>query len=383
MSAMRPGQSVVLRALLAGSGALLGALLWLALRHAPPAPWSGAAAPAAGGAGTAFRAVLSEEQARRLYTIDGNRGVRYDPVAYLTHIPGDSQRWNWPEHPEGSFVRSINNLGFNDDAPTTPEKHGLRVLVAGDSHTGGLVSPSDSFTGVAERVLQERLGRADVEVLNAGVGFTSPSCYLGMLHKHLALEPDVFVAVLFAGNDFLEELLIAHFAGLSTMTPTPADYFELATQVWQSHEAPFSQGLNQAYRWKRFPAEVEPSRARARDAYLEMARVCAAHGMRFLAVLLPTKMDVDEDDRPAWREGARRLGLEAEDVGRSLAVARRLFEELRAAGIEGLDPCEEMVRSDEVLYWVRDYHLSLAGNALLGRQLGARLAPWLGAPGGG
>jgi len=373
MSAERSGGSVVLRALLLGSGAVLGMLLWLVMRPGPAAPGSGAAAPA-----TAFRPVLSEEQARRLFTLDGRRDVRYDPVAYLTHIPGDTQRWDWPEHPAGSFVRSINNLGFNDDAPTTPAKHGLRVLVAGDSHTGGLVSPSESFTGVAERVLQERLGRADVEVLNAGVGYTSPSCYLDVLHKHLALEPDVFVAVLFAGNDFLEELLIAHFAELSPMTATSDEYYELATRVWKSHEAPFSQGLNQAYRWKCFPAEVEPSRARARDAYREMARVCAAHGIRFLAVLLPTKMDVDEDDRPAWREGARRLGLEEEDVGRSLVVARRLFDELRAAGIECLDPCEEMVRSEEVLYWVRDYHLSLAGNALLGRQLGTRLAPWLG-----
>ena len=367
------------RLLAAGAGALAvtllswGVITYLA-RGGPPAPTP--ASP------FQFRPVLDEAQTRKLFTIADRADLRYDPVAYITQVPNTSSRWKWAEHPNGFFVRNVNNLAFNEVSPTAVEKRGLRILVAGDSHTGGLENAEETFSNVAERALMRILGRPDVEVLNAGVGYTSPTCYLGMLHKHLALRPDAFVAVLFTGNDFLEETVIAYSSGSVPAPLTPDDYYERAKDVQHTHAGPFSQGLNQAYRWSSFPQEIELCTRMALEAFRAMKGVCDALGIPFLGVLLPTKMDVDEDDRPNWLEATHLLGLSEDDVRLDLRTGQRLFEALRAEGIECLDPTEEMVRSTEVLYWKLDYHIGVNGCTLLGERLATRLAELLRAPAG-
>jgi hypothetical protein len=321
-----------------------------------------------------FRPILDEATTRKHFLLDQRKELAYDPLAYIVQAPNLSEKWPWPEHPDGGFVRRTNNLGFNEDEPTEAEKHGLRVLVAGDSHTAGLLNPAESFSNVAERALRRSLGREDVEVLNAGVAYTGPTCYLGTLQRNLALQPDVFVAVLFTGNDFIEETYLATDAGRWPTGNTPAQYYERAEPVQKRCSGPFWQGLNEAYRWKWFPDEVERSLEHCFGAYQAMKRLCDEHGIRFLAVILPTKMEVDEDDRETWLGAAQELELSEREVRLDLEVGRRLLERARAEGIECLDPSEAMIRSDEVLFWKADYHLGVRGSTLVGEQLAAALA---------
>ena len=96
--------------------------------------------------------------------------------------------------------------------PTEVAKRGLRILVAGDSHTQGAVGVAETFPNLLEACLRAA-GRADCEVLNAGVAFTGPRCYLERLRHYLFLEPDVFVAALFTGNDFWDDLRLAYAKG--------------------------------------------------------------------------------------------------------------------------------------------------------------------------
>ena len=316
-----------------------------------------------------YAPVLDEAAARRHFSIEGRPALRYDPLAYLVPAPDHSVNFRWEEHPDGRFVKRSNNLGFFEDEPTAIEKHGLRVLVAGDSHTSGLVNNAESFCNVAERELQRSLGRPDVEVLNAGVGYTSPTCYLGMLEKHLALDPDVFVAALFTGNDFCDEVFIGYESKRWPRPEPGAEYYARAAVAHERFRGPFWQGLNQAYRWKAFPAEPELALDSALTAYRAMKSLCDQRGIAFLAVLLPTKMDVDEDDRENLRAALDSLGLDERDLTSNLAAGRRFLEGARAAGIACLDPTEEMARSPEILYWKKDYHIAVRGHALLGGLL--------------
>lgn len=362
----------------AGVALLLGgASFLLAGRGWSPhiVPREVAAAPLAA-TGASLRP-LDYAAARRIYTLEKSALLRYDPVAHVLLKPNRRREFAWEEHPAGKVHTRTNNLGFNEDAPTAPEKSGLRILVAGDSHTAGVVDNSESFCSVAERELQRLLGRTDVEVLNAGVPFTSPTCYAAVLERYLELEPDVFVAVLFVGNDFCEETHIGSFTGRWSMPEVDPRYVATAREVVQRWEGPFSQGLNQAYRWKSFPDEAERALDAVRDSYRAMQALCDERGIAFLAALLPTKMDVDEDDRSTWRAACDALGLAEPDVGRALELGRRLLAESEAEGIESLDPTDAMVRSEEVLYWRKDYHLSLDGHALFGGLLARTLAPRL------
>ena len=320
---------------------------------------------------------LDEATVRALFGLDHRTEYRYDPVAHILPVANRRRRFPWDEHPLGRVLCRSNNLGFAEDRPTEVEKHGLRVLVSGDSHTQGVVDNAESFCHVAERELQQRLARADVEVLNAGVGLTGPTCYLGVLQRYLELRPDAFVAVLYAGNDFVEEIALALATGRLPSPVVPAGYYETGERVHAEFEGPFSQGLNQAFRWHTFPDEVEFSLQAACAAYREMKSVCDAHGIRMLAVILPTKMDVEEDDHERWQAASAALQLEPGDVIRELEVARRFAECVRAAGLPCLDPTEDLRRADEVLYWRRDYHLGVRGHALLGSLLARELEPLL------
>ena len=127
----------------------------------------------------------------------------YDPIAVLIPRPNDQWSFEWPEAlPGKSIRRRTNSRGFGRDSETSIAKSGFRVLVSGDSHTEGVVSNEDSFPNLLERALNENTTQG-AEVLNAGVGYAGPHCYLGALRKNLDLQPDVFIATVFAGNDFL------------------------------------------------------------------------------------------------------------------------------------------------------------------------------------
>jgi hypothetical protein len=380
-------KAALVRALLAVASAvtaLLVGALWLRFagrrespRPAPlPVPAGTAAAAPAPRAAPAAQAVsvIDEALIRSLVPEQVFQSHRFDPVAYLLPKPDRTSTFSWAEHPEGKVTIRTNNLGFHRDEPTELEKRGLRVVVAGDSHTEALVvNNSESFCTVAQRELRRLLGREDVEVLNAGVGNTSPTYYLGVLRKYLELDPDVFVAVLYAGNDFSDEAYLGHRLGRWQMATPGQDYRERSWKVAERFGGPFHQGLNQIYRWSVFPDEVRLGLEAALESYRAMKLLCDERGIGLLAVLLPTKIDVDEDDRETWRAALTELGLGEPDVALTPEVGRRFLDGARGAGIACLDPTEAMKRSEQVLYWRKDYHLSVVGNELLGSLIARSL----------
>lgn len=294
----------------------------------------------------------------------------YDPVAILLPRPDTVRTWRWDEHPRGHVVLRTNNLGFREDLPTEIAKRGIRILVAGDSHTAGVVDNAESFANVLEARLQEGASAPVIEVLNAGVAYTGPYCYLGVLRRYLFLKPDVFVAVLFTGNDFWDDLKVRyHLDGWSPPVGDAA-YVSRIREAAERWPGPVSQGFNQAYRWKNFPDEAELSLDAVVHSYLAMQELCERNGIDFLAVVLPTKMDVDGDDDLATRESVRdALGLGVEETRMNRRLGERFIDALQASGVRWLDPTRAMLASPTFLYWRRDYHLNLDGHALLAELL--------------
>ncbi len=298
----------------------------------------------------------------------GNKFI-YDPLAYLIPKPNQTSNWDWPEHPAGRFRIVTNDLGLREDASVTPDKRGPRILVAGDSHTGGLVNNSETFANQLEVTLAAAEGWKDVDVVNAGVPFTGPSCYLGILKKYLYLKPDVFIAVLFTGNDFVDDLRLRYVLDGWSLPRAGGKYREQLRTATEQHPAGLYQGFNQAVRWKHFPREMERSLEVVVQSYRNIQTLCTENGITFLAVVLPTKMDVDSDDMEA-REAIREvLGMTPEDVGLNRQLGDRFAETVRAAGIHCFDPTDVMAAHEEPLYWTQDYHLGLAGHTLLAREL--------------
>ncbi len=376
-----------------GTAAVCGGLLWwwqLRVRAAPS--WDARPAadgPDAPGAGESVLldpaslpgTVLDEEAARILF-----RGVRegkrqmYDPVAWAVLKPGVAATWRWDEHPDGKIVSRTNNLGFREDADTQVAKQGVRILVAGDSQTEGMVNNGESFANQLEAQLNARPGAVPCEVLNAGVGNTGPQNYLGTLRRNLYLEPDVFVAVLFTGNDFLNALAISdYFTKRRDPKPSGVDeYQRLLTDAHAKYGAIVVDRFNQALKFTQFPETAYVALKAATDAFLEMDRICREEGIGFLAVILPAKPDVDTDGLELYRELLVAVGITEESFDVNARLGGRLAETLRAQGVRVLDATGAL-RADAGTshYWARDWHLNVAGHRLVAEALQDEVQPLL------
>jgi hypothetical protein len=296
---------------------------------------------------------------------------RHDPEAYLLLNPDESQHWDWPEHPAGGFDLRTNNLGLVEDAPTESAKSGLRILVAGDSHTQGVVGVAETFPNQLETCLRGA-GRERCEVLNAGVAFTGPRCYLQRLRHFLFLEPDAFVAAVFTGNDFWDDLRLAY-ARDGWWVPDEEAYQSRLRDAAERWPAPVSQGLNQAYRFEHWPGEAERALREVVASFEEMRTLCAERGIVLVALILPTKNDVDEDARESRAAAMQALELDERAASINLELGRALAAALRERGIACVDLTDEMRARAEPFYWTRDHHLALAGNALAAERLCERM----------
>jgi hypothetical protein len=98
-----------------------------------------------------------------------------------------------------------NRHGFRDEEiPPAKGAGELRILCLGDSFVEGVgVAVEDRFCDVAERELARRRG-GPVVAINAGQMATGPIEYFhNLLDFGIALEPDLVVVAIFAGNDFM------------------------------------------------------------------------------------------------------------------------------------------------------------------------------------
>ncbi|HZM00376.1 MAG TPA: SGNH/GDSL hydrolase family protein [Planctomycetota bacterium] len=296
---------------------------------------------------------------------------QYDPVAWVVLKPDTGKAFSdWPEHPSGHIQHLTNNLGFRENEPTTVEKRGYRILVTGDSHTEGAVMNAESYANVLEARFNQALDPSGatrpVEVINAGVGGTGPHNYLAMLQRHLELKPDLVIAGLFVGNDFMNALMHSDFITKRKAKGRDKEYKARLDATIEAYPDLPQQGYNQPYLFKYCRGDDELALERTVEVYEGLAGFCADHGIRFLALVIPCKADVDgDDDAERIRGLLEMLELSPEEW----AVNRRLSDEfvrrLREQGIDCLDPTQAMIDEPEPLYWKKDHHLSTTGHAVV------------------
>lgn len=95
----------------------------------------------------------------------------------------------------GFDIRIVTNeLGYRD-APLDHSKRGARVLALGDSVTFGWgVEAEQSYPGVVEDILRERLGASPIDVINAGVWGYNTLQHLRVLQQvDVSVQPDVIL----------------------------------------------------------------------------------------------------------------------------------------------------------------------------------------------
>jgi lysophospholipase L1-like esterase len=307
-----------------------------------------------------------------------NNPLRFDPVGGFTFSGGMNRRREWAEHSDGGWYVRTNSFGLRDDDEPSEERPDLRVVVVGDSHTAGYCNNAESFAQLAEARLAAERPSQRVEVLNAAVPGQTFVHHLGALERMLPFAPDVVVAAIYGGNDFGEALGFQH----RTHGTARGDLAALDERLAEARDADpeaVSQFFFSVAQFHVDPAQIDVALQAARDVLTEIQITCLRHGATLVVLYLPPPPEIDWERRAARYErvfGALELGREHLRVLSGIGDATLAF--LRARGVEVLDLRPAFRSASETVYWEQDFHLSVAGHALVAKELApvlARVAP--------
>jgi hypothetical protein len=324
------------------------------------------------------RRPIDAETAEVLFAALSLPGFEYDPLLYFRPLAGLESPRKFEEHPDGGWKSRTNSLGMHDDDDPLTERPDLRVLVAGDSQTQGVCANSETVASELERRLLASGTHSTVEVLNAAVGGYGPFNYLGTIEHFRHLAPDVFLVVVYGGNDFRDLMrLQRYFARRGAASIENHDPVAIAEQLGERRRMMYAE-LSQLCYFLDNPGDVRISVDTLSNISLAIARECEQVGARPVFAFLPGPL-TSQPERHA-RDIERFLevsGLAPEALEVNAQMAADYVAFLAANDLAHVDLRAALRAADEPLFWDTDLHLNLDGNRLVARELAAGLSELL------
>lgn len=313
---------------------------------------------------------LDEETAALFFPAIGKSELWvYDPLAYLRRASHRSFFRRFEEHPDGGWRVNTNALGLREDEEVRSEKPDVRIVVTGDSHTDGLCATHESFANVLEALLAEEWPEKTVESLNAGTGSHNLYNYLGTVERLAGLDPDVFIVVVYGGNDFSGAMILQRF--FHHRRPWAVDPHRLAVRdTGETLGSIGPQELKQEVYFLNNPGDEAVAVDLVCSISVELARRCARVGAELLFVYLPPPNAGQPGPfREELDEVRRAADLEGVELGVSDRIADPWLRFLGERGLAHIDLRPHFRAAGEVLYWRTDHHLDVAGHRLVGEVL--------------
>lgn len=323
------------------------------------------------------RVPLDEETALRFFpSLKTARDV-YDPQTYFRNRADFTAPRTFREHPEGSWTIRFNRAGFKSDRELRETPPDLRVLVAGDSHSEGVVPTPENYCSGFEALYTDAHPGRSVEVLNASRGGYSLYNYLGALEKYADLAPRVFVMAVFGGNDFSEVVpLYAYFHGESLEDGREGWGLRVAysKRATKGSGQALAQGIHQEALFHHSEVFRELARRAVPEIASETHRVCRERGIEFVLLYIPPAPDVQlrycEEGVDAVLE---QFDMTEADRGWTERIADELIAAMRAEDALVVDLRPAFRAAEDRLYWNADLHINTAGHAVVARELFAAL----------
>lgn len=292
-----------------------------------------------------------------------------DEIVGHIHRPYARREYNSPEYRKGKIVLKTNNLGFREDTDTKVNKTEgvIRILVTGDSHIDGVVNNNESFSYVLENKLNSVNQTTKFEILNGGVGYYGFDHYPLFLYKYLFLKPDIYIVVIYTGNDFLDAAKILELKG--EFNQRPAKYIKsLQNCMWA--EGAMNQVMNQIYYFRTFPIMKEKTVKYTLEIISRISDFCKLHNINFIVVFLPTKADVEwQSDGDSLEKAKECLGLDESDLRINRELTEALIKGISKNNINFLDLYHDMRNQNTEFYWRKDYHLNDQGHKFVAEKM--------------
>ena len=290
----------------------------------------------------------------------------FDPIAGHIHKSNVRRDYVWPEHKEGNVILKTNNLGFRSDVDTNIDKQGrIRILVTGDSNIDGVINNSESCCTILQNMLNKASHGQLYEVINSGTGYYFSRNYLGIIQKYLYLAPDVYIVILYGGNEFLKTCNL-----IGCRRSDNPGYYAKLREVRSFNFGGVAQGLNQIYYFKNVPESMEISVKSATDDIYAIKQICKLHNIIFIVLLLPSKIEIEWlTDELRLNKSIKILELTDVDLQINLQLLDKIATWLNNQQINYLNLFDYMKGKDHRLFWNRDYHLNDYGHKVIAETL--------------
>jgi hypothetical protein len=295
-----------------------------------------------------------------------------DSLAGHFHKPNVTRDFKWPEHPLGKIMMKTNNLGFRSDVKTEKNKPPgtVRIIITGDSHTDGVIYNSESVASRLEEMLREKYPEKKYEALNAGNGYFGPQNYFGVYRKFSSLKPDVFIVIIYTGNDFLDGIRIESENGRLSVPVRSDSYYEDLWKVDKLYSGFTGQFLNQVKFFKSYPQFTETAMKIMKGNLEKINTLCLKNNTRFLIVLLPSKIDTEEQtDSTRISEVFRIMNYDQQDIIENKKMTENLSAWLAEKQIPFVDLFPSFKSAEKELFWKTDYHVNHLGHEEMAEQI--------------
>ena len=319
------------------------------------------------------------------------------------YVPGRHTN-TFIDRPGWAWEFTANRNGFR--APDVgPKKDGeIRIVVIGDSHTWGLgVSDEERYSSLLEREL--RAAGRDATVINIGLNSLTYRHYVQLAEWSGQFQPDIIMVTSYLGNDPAETFLRPwrrvdqhlkpdlreHIwrwlrqSHLYTMAIARFRQLELDRVTSQGekcgvpppvHEngGRHSQFLEQHCWYQTVQDRIEDSMTAMSREIPAIAAVSKSHGAKSVLAMLPSPVAVGLDPKgnAALEAAAKHIGVNVEDaVATEVRIEERLGEIARGhfSCVVSLSPVLRAYKPREELYFLRDWHLAPAGQAVVASRL--------------
>ncbi len=300
-----------------------------------------------------------------------NPRSQYDPYSFYWGKAGFRYSMPGRTHPDGDYLMVNNSLGFRRETELSQVKPDLRVIVTGDSHTEGVVPMHEHLTEVAEAILRRDRPERSVEVINAGVGGYMLYNYSGVARKFEGLTPDVFVVVVYGGNDFSSSVgTYRFFHRLPVSAHVPKEFRAEWKRLSKESTQLFAQSLNQVIRLHCQPQELALAKEAISEFVQDTRGICEQAGSKFVLMYLPSLFEVQPHlDEEGIRTALENLGWNYEELTETSDLANSMLQEAESLGVPCIDLRDAFRAASEPLYWDFDHHINTAGHALAAKQL--------------
>lgn len=301
-----------------------------------------------------------------------------------SHIFYDDSYNQYRGKPHSDFFGfKLNSMGFLDEEFDSHRKNRYRILVIGDSFVRGIVPYESNWITLLESQLKRVNPQNPVEVVNMGIARIGPVEYLPLLVREgLPLNPDMVVVGFFTGNDFPgskpQKRPLYSYSYIVTLLnyaikinrKIEPGLIQKGKLVYCDNCPTFDKSAYEKLEGERSFVFVEENKYflkmlnRAVDYLGTMKGICEKKGIKFVVVILPDEIQVNESLQAVIRSKYH----PSPENGRWKIDQpnRMLTERLTSLGIDTLDLYPYFVKESarQNLYKPRDTHWNKAGNQL-------------------